>query len=401
MLTLAACSSPESTPVSTQPPPAATATRAPSATPQPTALPTLTVAPIPTVVPSAVPSPIALAVDYENIHLLVPDGLGVNGAEGRTLMSAAGAVAPLPFYKIALQNYSPVTPDTDASLFIYAVADYVKAFPDFEAKFQALQTLLATQPAAPDAILDASRSGAKQVSRAQVSYVDFQNGRGVRFIPFYAQMPAPFSNELITYTYVGVTNDGQFYVVAHLSVRIPFLPLNFKSDLPQGGVPFPTLTSTSFDDPQYVDYLRAINTKLNTEAVKELEPDLNTLDTLSKSLRIDPGTIQSVSPEAGDFLCLRSGLMNTAKAFASLNPPRMPRLRQGPNLNAEVIEQLAPGDLVQLSSDNPAPVCSDNHLWWQVIVEKSQQAGWIAEGTEVDPERFLLPCPAAGVCPAP
>ncbi|MEO8354588.1 MAG: hypothetical protein ABI621_01610 [Chloroflexota bacterium] len=39
--------------------------------------------------------------------------------------------------------------------------------------------------------------------------INFQNGRGIRFLTQYAQYPAPINNHELFYHFQGLTNDGK------------------------------------------------------------------------------------------------------------------------------------------------------------------------------------------------
>jgi hypothetical protein len=59
------------------------------------------------------------------------------------------------------------------------------------------------------------RQCSHQQLNANVEYVDFKNGTGIRFVTVYGiQDAAPISNEHLVYVYQGITNDRQCYVTA-------------------------------------------------------------------------------------------------------------------------------------------------------------------------------------------
>ena len=48
-----------------------------------------------------------------------------------------------------------------------------------------------------------------------MKFIDFENGSGVRFVTVYGiQDAAPVSNEILVYTFQGITEDQQCYVKA-------------------------------------------------------------------------------------------------------------------------------------------------------------------------------------------
>src|SRR5690606_24028253 len=55
---------------------------------------------------------------------------------------------------------------------------------------------------------------ASQVFRIQPTLVDFEGGRGVRYLTYYTQAPSPITDRDIFYTFQGVTDDGAYYISA-------------------------------------------------------------------------------------------------------------------------------------------------------------------------------------------
>jgi hypothetical protein len=63
----------------------------------------------------------------------------------------------------------------------------------------------------------------------QTQYLDFQNGRGIRFLTSYTHMPTPLTNEMVLYNYQGITLDGKYYVAAYFAITHPSLPGRYQS----------------------------------------------------------------------------------------------------------------------------------------------------------------------------
>ncbi len=118
---------------------------------------------------------------------------------------------------------------------------------------------------------------ASQVMTAQVKFMDFQNGQGVRYITQYDQAPLPINNYELIYTYQGLTNDGKYYVAAVLPVNLSSLPAD------------PQITG---QDP--MDFINVFNTylentvnDLNQQDPGLFTPDLSLLDEMVKSIEIN------------------------------------------------------------------------------------------------------------------
>jgi hypothetical protein len=128
---------------------------------------------------------------------------------------------------------------------------------------------------------------AQVLFRAHILPVAFQNGKGVRFVTEYAQYPAAVNNQDVFYQFVGVTNDGYYYVVAIFPITSPILAdtSDAEAPLPENGVPYPFLADP---DANMNDYYIAITDLLNVQAPDRFTPNLNDLDTLIQSMRIEP-----------------------------------------------------------------------------------------------------------------
>jgi putative hemolysin len=120
---------------------------------------------------------------------------------------------------------------------------------------------------------------AGQLLHTQMAFLDFQNGRGVRFLTEYAQYFAPINNTDLFYTFQGLTDDGEFYVAAILPVAHPSLPAD-ASQIP-GGDP------EAFAD-AYDTYANDMAVQLAGYGSSEFTPDLALLDGLIASLEAAP-----------------------------------------------------------------------------------------------------------------
>lgn len=142
-----------------------------------------------------------------------------------------------------------------------------------------MKTLLTTKPAEiTGSIPVLPPIPAAQVFHAQTRYLDFANGSGVGFVTHYAQDVSPVTAEQPFYTFQGLTNDGQYYVVVFSPVTTALLPADFDAAL--GGV--------SYDEwaKNYETYLADIVAQLNGLLPGAYTPDLTLIDGLVKSIEI-------------------------------------------------------------------------------------------------------------------
>lgn len=117
---------------------------------------------------------------------------------------------------------------------------------------------------------------AAQVFRAQPQLIDFQNGRGIRYLSYYSQAVNPITNAEIFYTFQGLTEDGAFYVAAILPVNTGL----FGDDVTMDGAAYEEFAN------QYTTYLEESLTGLNELALDASTPTLTELDALIMSLMV-------------------------------------------------------------------------------------------------------------------
>jgi Leucine-rich repeat (LRR) protein len=117
---------------------------------------------------------------------------------------------------------------------------------------------------------------AAQVFQAQIQYLDFQSGSGVRFITQYSQEAIPIINQSIFYTFQGLSNDGAYYIAALFPVSAPVLPDELELS---------TEESISIGE-NYATYLSEIVQALESLPDSEYEPDLTLLDEIIQTLEV-------------------------------------------------------------------------------------------------------------------
>ncbi len=120
---------------------------------------------------------------------------------------------------------------------------------------------------------------AGQLLRTQLAFVEFQNGRGLRFLTEYAQYYAPINNTDLFYTFQGLTADGRYYVAAIFPVSHPSLPPD-ASTIPGGN-------ADAFAN-TYETYANDMALQLAGYGAAEFTPSLALLDALIASLQVTP-----------------------------------------------------------------------------------------------------------------
>ena len=119
---------------------------------------------------------------------------------------------------------------------------------------------------------------AAQIMHSNVQQMEFQNGEGVRFLTLHGQWIPPVNNHEIVYTFQGITNNGEYYVVAIFPVSHPNLPDD--DSLPDG------VGHAAWSE-MALDYVADQVEMLNLQPSNSFVPDLGLLDALMQSLLIE------------------------------------------------------------------------------------------------------------------
>lgn len=189
---------------------------------------------------------------------------------------------------VGSQNHAPMGQylSAEAQIHVYPVAGLNT---EVQPVVAALQQLLAEQPDAAavtvirpgqdtfqPALTMLPPSNAVQTFRAQVAYVNFVGGRGIRYLTQLSQGPVPVSNQELFYTFQGLTDDGAVYVAAYFPVALAALPATSEmSD--------EALTALLED---WQGYLTQTTELLNGQVADAFTPDLAALDALLSSLSV-------------------------------------------------------------------------------------------------------------------
>ena len=181
---------------------------------------------------------------------------------------------PMPAYTLLdLLGYPVGKHQLAPQIFIYPVSELgvnetaAKAAADLQALLQTLQP--------GDKVPFLPLYNSSQVMHPALKSLDFQDGRGVRYLTMYSQGVVPVNNNELFYTYQGLTSDGRYYVSAVLPVNLPSLPAdeNATSALPT-------------DITQYQAYLANTLAMLEAQSPSSFTPDLSKLDAMMQSLQV-------------------------------------------------------------------------------------------------------------------
>jgi len=177
-----------------------------------------------------------------------------------------------PEYRLlTLQGYLVANHLHKPQIFIYPVADMAAANEGMAMIAAQLQTLLQTRQTG-ETLPYLPLYNASQVMHAQVQFLDFKNGSGVRFLTQHDQGTLPINNYELVYTFQGLTSDGRYYLSAVLPVNHPNLPAD------------DTVNEDLMND--FLGYLARTAAMLNEQPAASFTPDLSALDALVRSIEV-------------------------------------------------------------------------------------------------------------------
>ncbi len=292
---------PEATPTTAEPTPAATDTATP-VTAEPTTAATEAATPEPTSAASATPAPAtntppsvtATGLRAEDITFN-PVGLG---------KEVKGVVVPAQPY----DNSSPPGPVGAPAHVAYQFdgEDRLWVIPseEYQAQWNAagndsitqaisqLRLLLRDKPESPKPPLPfLPQVSATNDLAARVRYLDFNGGSGISYIGRWAQDPSPVLASQTYYSFLGLTNDGKYIVSFQYPVHTSALPDEITDLTPEH------LADIEANPSAYFAETTDILNKLGNSAYG---PDLSRLDALVFSLSV-PSTGTALPPPSGSL----------------------------------------------------------------------------------------------------
>lgn len=185
---------------------------------------------------------------------------------------------PVPEYTaIHFQDYSDSAGWTDTGQFINVYP--VMTFPTdsnqpFAQGLQNLRAVLAARPNIPAGNLPMLPVvTASQILRAQVQYLDFPGGSGIRYVTAAGLDVSPLSDSVLFYTFQGLTSDGKYYVSAFFPITHPSLPADSSN-------------AEAVIGPDFVAYRDATVNALNSAAESSFSPEIRIFDLMMQSLKV-------------------------------------------------------------------------------------------------------------------
>jgi hypothetical protein len=187
---------------------------------------------------------------------------------------AANKVMPQ-YHRLTLEGYPTTNPIYKPQIFIFPAGDLAEANETAGKIAADLQALLQSQQAGDQMPFLPLAFSSIQAMDAQVQYLDFKSGKGVRFLTQFNNGMAPINNVGLIYTFQGLTHDGKYYVSAVLPVTSPELSADqtFSEQEAKAGQ-------------DYMDYLSETVQMLNQQPTGSFTPGLAKLDALVQSIDV-------------------------------------------------------------------------------------------------------------------
>ena len=255
-----------------------------NAVPQPTETPPPPASPTVPPPPTESPTPALPFIEYQGVRFSYAPMLAANVSVETVPASPDSNDAPYwdrfpEHLKFTLNGYLLANTFHEPHIWVYPVQELQQKSEGGAIAFMELHQLLADHPQAPESLPMMPIFNAAQLLRAQVGYLRFGNGEGVRYLTEYAQYTAPINNKDLFYTFQGLTDDERYYVAAVLPIHHPNLPTDAETFM-QGR------DWGQFSD-VYQPYLEEMTRQLNGFDANSFSPSLSQLDDIFRSLTIN------------------------------------------------------------------------------------------------------------------
>jgi hypothetical protein len=213
--------------------------------------------------------------DYEGIAFSYDPALAA-AVEPETVEAETGMFSIPRHRRLVFLDYPLEGANHQAEILIFPVQDYQQVDPDFGDRYATLQQMLMARSTSnlPQPLPFFPSWNAGQIIAAQVQYLDFKNGSGVRYLTQYGQDVYPINNQALFYTFQGITSDKKWLVSAILPVSNSVLP-----------DPEVLIQTPGFYD-NFSAYLQTAKDLLDGLPDTSYEPNLARLDAMFQSLTV-------------------------------------------------------------------------------------------------------------------
>jgi hypothetical protein len=231
-------------------------------------------------------------VSYAPLTLTIPHTIA-NGASGVEIPGLAGDDAAWwqkspGHLQVSLADYYILEGSTHLpAIYVFPASAYGEMAPSAFESIHRLNNYLYAPNNIPalDQLPGVPFFNAQILFAAQIQPVTFQNGSGIRYITQYDQYAAPANSTDLFYNFIGITNDGAYYVVAIFPITCSRLAETSDPNAPlsPGGITYP---GPGAPKNQMEPYYIAITDMLNLQLPASFLPDSEELDSLIHSMQI-------------------------------------------------------------------------------------------------------------------
>jgi hypothetical protein len=246
----------------------------------------------PTITPTPVPTPGDTLYQLDGISFIVPECMVLRPSiETVPAVRPDPDAGPLMVYpehrQVTFGSYPLEDKYFEPLLRVFPVEEFTAMSEQSASSVTRMQELLELQALAEgDSIPLLPGHNMGQVFKAQVRFLNFENGSGVRWLTELAQYSAAMNNRDLFYSYQGLTNDGKYWVSIMLPVNAAYLQETWDStEVPPGGLSHPAAGSPGMDE-ALEEYYRLMLILLNNTPDAGFTPALNCLDGLVASITI-------------------------------------------------------------------------------------------------------------------
>jgi hypothetical protein len=237
----------------------------------------------PTPEPIPTEPPITPNFAYEGVSFLYGADIAAN-AWGETIPEYIPAEVGLERAEpehilVHFNNYVDPMYYHDARILIYPVDRLIELEESAYWHVSTLQSLVTSRPPEPTDFPFLPIWNAGAMFRSNISYLDFQNGSGIRYLTQYGQALYPVNNTAIFYTFQGITADGRWYISAILPVDHPSL-LATGDEVGNDWAPY-------YEETAWDAYINEEVSMLNSQDPNSFSPSLQALDAMIETLLIE------------------------------------------------------------------------------------------------------------------
>lgn len=244
--------------------------------------------------PTETPASTGTTVTYQPLTVTIPQAIA-DGAAGGNLPRVDDDDAPwwekTPGHlRVSLGNYYALQGKAhQPAIYVYPASDYAQLLPAAFESIHRLNNYLYDPNNVPalDQLPGVPFFNAQILFAAHIQPISFHNGSGIRYITEYGQYPAPANNTELFYNFIGLTSDGEYYVVAIFPLTSPVLAEtpDAGAPLPERGIPYPFAANPNTNmDAYYI----AVTELLNVQLPETFTPGLAELDALIQSIYVGP-----------------------------------------------------------------------------------------------------------------